>query len=130
MAITITGTNAVQQRIRAAALKAGVVARAAVQIEAELIKTEAMRRTPVQYGALKASARVLMRKTEAVIHFGGGGGAGLFGDQQVDYAAAVHERTWITHRNGEAKYLENAVTMAMPGFAGRVAARTKAALGS
>jgi len=126
----ITGRRTVQAGIRSAGLKASVAAQVAARVEAGLILTEAKRRTPVQFGALKASGRIVTRKTGVAIRFGGGDNAGEFQDQPLDYAAAVHERTWVRHANGEAKFLENAVTAAMPGFAGRVAARTKAAMGT
>jgi hypothetical protein len=62
----------------------------------ELVKEEAVRRCPIDTGALRKSARVKIRGNEGSINFG------------MDYAVYVHERLDLRHPVGEAKFLENA----------------------
>jgi hypothetical protein len=79
------------------------------------VMAEAQRRTPVDTGRLRASGRTSLPKRssnpEVVLSFG------------TDYGIYVHERTELRHVTGEAKFLENAVKAAAPGFLDRLAAR-------
>jgi hypothetical protein len=62
----------------------------------ELVKEEAVRRCPIDTGALRKSARVKIRGNTGSINFG------------MSYAIYVHERLDLRHPVGEAKFLENA----------------------
>lgn len=94
------------------------VARALYE-EAQEIRTRSMRLTPVDTGALRASHVVsgperVGNVTEVVIGVGG---------PAAPYAVYVHENLDARHPVGQAKFLQDAVLGALPGFARRIAAR-------
>jgi hypothetical protein len=62
----------------------------------ELVKEEAVRRCPIDTGALRQSARVKVRGNTGSISF------------EMPYALYVHEILHYRHPVGEAKFLENA----------------------
>jgi hypothetical protein len=62
----------------------------------ELVKEEAVRRCPIDTGALRNSARVKIRGNTGGISF------------EMPYASYVHEILHYRHPVGEAKFLENA----------------------
>jgi hypothetical protein len=89
--------------------------------EAEAIITDAKRRTPVDTGALRNSGfveapNVSGREIEVRLGFGG---------PAAPYALFVHETLRATHHNGEAKFLENAMTEARADIAQRMVERVR-----
>lgn len=99
-----------RQKVRSAAIAATVD-------EAERIMEDARNRTPVDTSALKSTGRV--RRDGATVRMLFGGRA--FNGKIVRYAVYVHEMTWIPHRIGEAKFLENAINVARAGMERRLA---------
>lgn len=98
----------------------------AIKSEAEIEMTEAMKRTPVKRGWLRASGRVTGPASpgqgyEVRISFGGPTPNG----EMVDYAVAVHENMDSLHPVGQAKYLESVIVESRPHFYKRVIARMK-----
>lgn len=74
-----------------------------VQVALTEILEAALEITPLEFGDLRASGKVVLEAFE-----GGASGAVTFGDESggVDYAAIVHERLDVHHPIGQAKYLE------------------------
>jgi hypothetical protein len=91
---------------------------AALYQEAQVIMTEAKRRTPVDTGALRASGHVGLPEREGSkltvpMSFG------------TEYAIYVHENLEAKHPVGQARFLASAVEDAAPGLSERVATRVK-----
>lgn len=74
------------------AVRAGLTAGAAT------LRYEAQLRTPVGTGELVDSARAQVDGDEATVSFG------------TDHAIVVHEKLDLHHTNGQAKFLESALT--------------------
>jgi hypothetical protein len=111
------------EALRAIAKALPEQAAAAIYQEALTIQRDAMRRTPVDTGALRASFETTRperkgRDWTVTIRCGG---------PAASYALVVHEDLSADHPVGEAKFLERTVREAMPGFAARVAKRIKLA---
>lgn len=104
--IELRGVEEVAKRLLLADrhLKQGVAA--GVYALGENIRTESMRRTPVDQGVLRASHYVTPPEQVEVgrptVRVGCGGGAAK------PYALIQHERLDFHHAEGEAKFLENA----------------------
>ncbi|OOL31857.1 hypothetical protein GQ85_11025 [Rhodococcus rhodochrous] len=64
---------------------------------AEVIKQDAIDRTPLETGHLRNSASTAVGHLEAAVGF------------DTDYAVIQHEALDYDHQDGEAKFLENAV---------------------
>ncbi len=64
---------------------------------AEVVKQEAIQRTPLETGELRNSAGTASEGLEAVVYF------------DTPYAVKQHEEVGYHHQDGEAKFLENAV---------------------
>lgn len=108
----VTGIENVSENLRRLAQRVPVRAAQALNIVAEETMTDAKERTPVDTGALMRSGKVHQYATPNRLS------AGLsFG---TEYAVFVHERTELRHRNGEAKFLENAVKFTSMFFAERI----------
>lgn len=75
--------------------------RAGMAAAAAIIKAESMKKTPVEFGNLKASHYIVEAETKS----GPVAEVGL----TAEYAAPVHEVLEATHEVGEAKFLENAI---------------------
>ena len=94
----------------------------AIYVEGQRVMSKSLRQVPVDTGRLRNSAYV--------------GRPNLTGNPFVrlgygtKYALAVHERTEVPHRVGKAKYLEDPMKEAMPGYVERVANRAKKLLGA
>lgn len=73
-----------------------------------IIEGESMRRTPVDTGKLRSSAAGNSRITQ--IKNSGAKGIVFY---TANYAIYVHERTELKHTNGEAKFLQNAISAVM-----------------
>lgn len=115
--IKIKGVEALQKKLAKLSEQLPKQTVIAIREEAELIMTEAKRRTPVLTGALRASGHVVEKPD----------GAGLaFGGPAAPYAVYVHENLEAFHRVGQAKFLESAVNEAVPGMAERIAKRLAA----
>ena len=94
---------------------------AAMYQEAQIMMTEAKRRTPVEYGNLRASGRVAPpvregKRISVTLSFG------------TPYAIYVHENLTANHANppfggGQAKFLESVLDEARPTLAERIAKR-------
>jgi hypothetical protein len=65
---------------------------------AEVVKQEAIQRAPLETGELRNSAGTASDGLEAAVYF------------DTPYAVIQHEAVGYHHQDGEAKYLENAVT--------------------
>lgn len=137
--VQIKGIGPVQAKLAAMAAIVPVAAEAALRIEAEVIRTESMRKTPAAFdgGTLRASHVVESEQTasgpQATIGVGSGAEA---------YAQAVHEHpsvhsppswegqatlNWNVAGTGP-KFLENATTEALPGMQRRIGVKMAAAL--
>ena len=100
----------------------------ALYTEAELIKTKSIEDTPVETGALRGSHKVEKpvvsnNYSEITISIRVGGPSPGYSD--VHYAVYVHERLDLHHPIGKAKFLEDQVNAAKPGFADRILARVQ-----
>jgi hypothetical protein len=92
----------------------------ALYSEAQIERTESMRRTPVDTGALRASHGV----TDPSIGVGGDISVTIFaGGVAAPYAVKVHEDLSAMHRTGQAKFLESTLMESRPYLAGRIARR-------
>ena len=93
----------------------------ALYAEALVIRTESMRRTPVDTGTLR-STHVVSEPTRSgntiEVRIGVGGPA-------APYALYVHENVHARHGSGQAKFLESALLEAIPSLARRIAARVQ-----
>src|SRR5689334_11311522 len=114
--IRFTGVEAMQERLRQAAVDLRAKSRAAVEAEAERILAEAKNRVPVDTGELRDSGRVEMdddRPGEPIR-------ARIVFD--AEHAGIVHEDLEADHLTGQAKFLESAMNDAASGAAERMAA--------
>lgn len=98
----IVGLDAFLVKLGVLGAKAATVGGAALYREAEGIMNTAKGLTPVDTGALRASGHVNPPdvsggKVSVELGFGGAAEA---------YAVYVHEMTWVGHRVGQAKFLE------------------------
>lgn len=103
-----------------AALRAAFVS--AVRMEAEAIMLASQRQVPVDTGNLKNSKSVEVKETRD--------GANITLAYRAEYATFVHEDLDANHVVGNAKFLENPVKAAVPGFGARVRNRVRATVGA
>lgn len=84
------------------------------------VHRDALQRTPIDTGLLRASSRKAVKGDET----------GSFGEvsYHADYSIPVHENLTARHPIGEAKYLENAVRFIVPLFPRMLQHRIKTAL--
>jgi hypothetical protein len=97
----------------------------ALYAEAQIERTESMKRTPVDLGPLRASHTVFPPKgtgNEVTVDIAVGG-------PSAAYAVIVHEDLDATHKTGQAKFLESTLRESAPHMASRVAARVAGLLG-
>lgn len=123
LSFEFTGMAALERQLSRASDEIREAGAAAIREEAEIELEEAKRRTPVRFGALRASGHVTQRDDDlrATISFGG---------PSAPYAVYVHENTDAFHRVGQAKFLESVIRESAPHFAARVARRIRAAVPS
>lgn len=99
--IDISGIPEIQASMKRYASDAGQKFESTILLAGLIIQGEAQRRTPVDTGLLRNSARTNKRgksfQTEITVSF------------NTAYAVIVHEVTYYNHVIGEAKFLENAV---------------------
>lgn len=97
-----------------------------IRLQAEGIMTKSRRLVPVDTGALRASGRVedpnFETATRVVAELSYGGSA-------APYALYVHEDLNARHSVGQAKYLEQPVRAALPGFVRAVTSALDRSLG-
>lgn len=111
--VSMEGTDRVVGRIDRMHRSARDGAPRAMFRQAELTRTKAVRRTPLETGALRASSFVRVADRNAVeIVFGGPG---------APYAIYVHENLNARHPVGQAKFLESAVQEDAAAFAEAIA---------
>jgi hypothetical protein len=113
-----TGANEIAKRMRRIAKEMPDVLLKASIAEANIELTEMRRRTPVEFGPLRASLTMTAKRegTQVTIEFGAGG-------PSAPYAIYVHERTELFHRIGEAKFIERPLKEAAPHWNERIARR-------
>lgn len=87
--------------------------------EAQIERTESMRRTPVLTGALRASHEV----SKPVMKSDGWEVTISVGGPSADYAIQVHEDLEAFHKTGQSKFLESTLLESAPFMAARVAKR-------
>ena len=113
MILKVTGVHQVGKALRQLAMSVPIDAARALNVVAEETMTNAKERTPVGTGTLKRSGKVheyaTARRLSAGLSFG------------TEYAVYVHERMNVSHPNGEAKFLENAVKFTALYFEQRIA---------
>lgn len=91
----------------------------ALYAEAQIERTESMKRTPVDLGPLRASHTVFPPKgrgMEVYVDIAVGG-------PSAAYAVIVHEDLDANHTTGQAKFLESTLRESAPHMSKRVAAR-------
>lgn len=117
----VSGDKEMAEKMRKLAEKFKDKTLISVRIEAELIMTKAKDITPHDSGTLENSGTVDKPKR----HYGGEVTVLMwFGNSAIDYAVEQHENLQFHHDPGrQAKYLEQPVREAQPGFAERVARR-------
>lgn len=115
----IEGGDNLGRKLDSVAKRVAKQIEAALYQEAEAVRTDSMRNTPVDTGALRASHRV----ERPVVRDGGVEVEIVVGGPAADYAVYVHEDLDAFHRVGEAKFLEKAVNRARPGLSGRIGGR-------
>lgn len=85
----------------AVAARISKAAQRGLQNAANVVLDEAVNRAPIETGALRGSGKTAVSGMEAAIGFGSG--------TTAQYAIVQHEKIGYQHKDGEAKYLENAV---------------------
>lgn len=113
---TFTGAKAMVARLEAIARKIPNEAGKRLFQQGLVIEGQAIRLTPVEFGALNSSSET----ARPVISGGNVSVTISFGGPSAPYAAAVHENLSARHRVGQAKYLEQPVLEAMPTLAGKL----------
>lgn len=121
--VQIAGLDRVLDQLANIASAMPTLAQDALTVEAELIMTEAKRRTPVLTGALRSSGVVLPLDGEI-------GATLTFGGPAAPYAVYVHENMEAFHGVGQAKFLESAVLEAIPSLPQQIADRIRGWLGA
>lgn len=134
--VKITGQDSTVRKIRRLLPKIQHEIADALYEEAEMILGESSHEVPRATGALAASTYIESPNISGdgvSIGFGYGGPGTKInprtGKATSSYAMIVHERTDLYHPVGKAKYLEDPVNRAIPGFPARMAARLKTRLG-
>jgi hypothetical protein len=116
--LRLTGLNEIRQTLRRIAKEMPDVIVKAMTQEGNIELTEMRRRTPVEFGPLRASLSMTVKRegSRISIEFGAGG-------PSAPYAIYVHERTELHHRIGEAKFIERPLKESGPHFSERIARR-------
>lgn len=117
-AFKIVGIKNVVKNMEKAAKTVDARTAKALTDEANEILKEAMIECPVETGTLRRSGTVGKITNSK-------GSVGVDIGFHTNYAVWVHERTTVAHKQGKAKFLEDPVNAAVPGFAQRVAMRMR-----
>lgn len=111
--IELKGVKDVNRALQKLGKKYPLATAHAMYAEAYEVQREATRRAPVEFGPLRGSAYTVPPTSKSLTTETGFG---------TEYAARQHEEvTWNHPRDGEAKYLENAINMRRPGMLERLA---------
>ncbi len=126
MALTLTGLEAVTQRLQQLAQPSMPVLGAALTTEGNRIMNESVRLVPVRTGLLRSTAAVLApvvtgTSVSVELRYGGFGLA--------PYASLVHYDISMYHPHGQSHYLDQPLFAAVAGFTGRIAGDLRSALG-
>lgn len=119
MSAELKGLDKMQRRLERMAQRVPTEVGRALLEEAHIERTESMKRTPVEFGALRASHEVEPpvvsgRDVSVKITVGG---------PSAPYAIYVHEDLDAHHNVGQAKFLESTIMESRPYMARRIAAR-------
>lgn len=119
MSFEIKGLVELQRRLERIARETPEVLGRALYQEALIEQKESMQRTPVEFGALKAShvtrpPEIRGNDISVAIEVGG---------PAAPYAIYVHENLDANHKVGRAKFLESTIMESRPFLAARVAKR-------
>jgi hypothetical protein len=116
--LRLTGQNQILQRIRRIAKQMPDTVLKALTQEGNVELTEMRRRTPVQFGPLRASLTMSVERkgSTLTLEFGAGG-------PSAPYAVYVHERTELFHKVGEAKFIERPLKESAPHWSSRISRR-------
>lgn len=117
----LKGVEAMQAKLRRLQERLPDAVGRALYQEAQIERTESMRRTPFELGTLRASHRVTPpryegRKVTVTITVGGAAAA---------YAIYVHEDLDAYHPYGRSKFLESTLKESAPYMAARIARRIR-----
>jgi hypothetical protein len=117
--VSLKGAAELRRRLQRLAKEAPQELGRALFQEAQIERTESMRRTPVDTGALRASHEVTKPKIEGrdisvSIQVGG---------PAAEYAVIVHEDLEADHPVGQAKFLESTIRESAPFLGQRLAKR-------
>lgn len=131
LSLELKGLDELEAKLNAMATQIPGEVGNALRAEAEIEMTEAKKRTPLRYGALRASGHVTGPVQEGdtqtvTLGFGGPAGIGNQGETnqtEVGYAIFVHENLSALHPIGQAKFLESTILESIPYLAERIAAR-------
>lgn len=145
MKVDTKSLNRLNKELERLALEAPNAFGAALYAMGVKLEQGAKRRTPVDTGFLRASAYTTppMRGkiTETTVQIGerpkkghyntpamvasvtvsGGTQISVEVGYAAEYAVEVHEKTWVSHKVGEAKFLQNAVNEIAPDFKQKLA---------
>jgi hypothetical protein len=116
----LLGVTAMRNKLTSLIVRVPGEVAAALYVEAQIEMTEAKRRTPWEFGVLKASGHTSLpliegREIRVMMRFGGAA---------AGYAIYVHEDMEAFHpRGGQAKFLESTLLESAPHMAKRVAHR-------
>lgn len=116
--LRLTGQKQILQRIsRIAKQMPDTIVKALTQ-EGNVELTEMRRRTPVEFGPLRASLTMSVERngSRITLEFGAGG-------PSAPYAVYVHERTELLHKVGEAKFIERPLKESAPHWSSRISRR-------
>lgn len=110
----LEGLDVVRRRLDAGMKSIKPAGRAAMETEGEEALRVSNMFVPVKTGELKASGMVVKQETRRSYDVGV--------VYTAPYAGAVHERTYVKHQSGRAKFLETARNLNEPELGDRVAA--------
>jgi hypothetical protein len=129
LSLRVTGGDRIAANLRAISKNMPEIAERALIEEAEIDKIEAVKRTPIDTGDLRASARVVAERrdlqrrdlaaSKVYITFGDD----TEGREGVFYAVYVHEDPDAYHPVGEYKFLESTLKESAPFMSERVSRR-------
>lgn len=120
--INVNGVSAMRKRIKDVKYAFYTEVDAALYQETQVEKTEVIRRTPVDKGALRGSIHVV-----GPIHVGFNKVYTLIvaGGPSAPYAIYVHENLLAIHPVGQAKFIESVIMESRPYIGQRVANRVQ-----
>ncbi|CAB4190564.1 hypothetical protein UFOVP1196_71 [uncultured Caudovirales phage] len=117
--VKFTGVEQLKQKLARLAKKIPLETASALYMEAQVEMTEAKRRTPREFGPLRASGFVTLptisgRNISVTLAFGG---------VAAGYAVYVHEIVGLNHPIGQDHFLSSTLNESVPYMAKRIARR-------